>query len=303
MRTINVTGFALLCATIFAGCSKSEEAVNNGFAIRLSAGIQNTVNRAAVNDGDKFIAQVAGWEVASGVTKDYATPSKWITTAEITADETAGNVVLAEGQFYNPTETTRTYLKAWHPQGEPVNGMVSFSSDGTLDVMLASEVVGSAADNKVKNINFRHKLTQLKFELLGDQTYAQNAISVKSITILDARLPNGLDLATDEVKYAGAGALTVPGIDAPQVLTTQKMPIGHSVMVEPFVGNTFKVDVVTNNGYKDTTYPGITITIDKDVTFVEGRVYTICLIFNAPGISVSAAVTPWTTGTGSGTVN
>lgn len=303
MRTMNITGFALLCATIFTGCSKGEETVTDGLAIRLNAGMQNTVTRSAVNSGDKFTAQVAGWEVAAGGTKDYGTTSTWSTTAEITASETTGNIALAEGQFYNPTETIRTYLKAWYPQGEPVGGVVNFTSDGMVDVMLASEVVGSAIDNKIKSLNFKHKLTQLKFELLGDETFANSNITVKSITVLDARLPNGFDLTKDEVKYTDAAALLIPGISTPQALTTQKTRVGNSVMIAPFVGNTFKADVVTNNGSIDTTYSGITVTIDNDANFVEGRAYTICLIFNAPGISVSATVTPWTTGTGSGTVN
>lgn len=302
-----LAGSALLCAALFTGCSKSEETVGNDLAIRLSAGMKTTLNRAAINTTDKFSAGVAGWETSES-TNNYATAAKWLTTAQITAAEAAANVQLDKGQFYNG-DGSKTFMKAWFPAGElAADGKVNFvgkpdyTADGTVDVMLAPEVHGSAYDKSIKNLAFDHKLTQIKFLVVGDKKFIDEKTMVKSITVKEAQLPTGIDLTNNSVIYATTAPLVVPDINA-QLLTDREVAAGSCVMIMPFVGNTFKVDVVTNNGTADTTYTDIVITIDKDENLVAGRAYTISLAFGAPGINVSASVTPWSTGTGSGTVN
>lgn len=298
-----LAGSALLCAAIFTGCSNNEEQIDNALAIRLNAGVKTPVTRAAINTGDKFSAGVAGWETDQ-VSADYATAANWNTTATVTAAATAANVILDKAQFYNPTETTKTFIKAWHPAGKlNEDGTVTFpaNADGSVDVMTTTAISGSAKDNGIKNLTFDHKLTQIKFKVVGDATFVSAGIKLMYIRIKDAKLPTGLNLVNNVVTYAAPALFTVPNIDA-QPLTDKEVPAGNSVMIEPFAGNTFKADVVTNDGTTDKTYSDVVITIDTDDAFQSGKAYTITLAFGAPGINVSASVTPWTTGTGSGTV-
>lgn len=299
---MNLAGSVLLCAALFASCSKSEETIDNGLAIRLNAGMKATVNsRAAVNNGDAFVAQVVGWETQDA-NNNYATAAKWNTTATITASEAITNVQFDKGQFYNGDKVTKTFMKAWSPNGTlATDGTVTFTSNGTVDVMLAPEVHGSAIDKGAKNLAFAHMLTQIKFLVVGDETFITNGTKVKSITVKEAQLPTGLNLTNNAVTYAAAAPLPIPDINA-QLLTDREVAAGSCVMIMPFAGKTFKVDVVTNDGTTDTPHNDIVITIDKDENFVAGRAYTISLSFGAPGINGTASVTPWSTGTGSGTV-
>lgn len=299
---MNLAGSVLLCAALFASCSKSVETVDDGLAIRLNAGMRATVNsRAAVNNGDTFVAAVAGWETKE-TNNNYATEAKWSTEATITASEAAANVQFKKAAFYNGDKVTKTFMKAWSPAGTlAVDGTVTFTSNGSEDVMLAPEVHGSAIDKGVKNLAFAHMLTQIKFLVVGDETFITNNTRVKSITVKEAQLPTGLNLNNNAVTYAAATPLAIPDINA-QLLADREVPAGSCVMIMPFSGKTFKVDVVTNDGTTDTPHSDIVITIDKDENFVAGRAYTISLSFGAPGINGTASVTPWSTGTGSGTV-
>lgn len=294
---------ALLGAALLMGCSKSErpgdDEGSTPLAIRLSAGLQ-TLSRATVNNGTPFLASVAGWE--SSATADYTQAASWQTTSQITASEDAGPILLDEPQTYHQNSAVKTYIRAWHPTGTPVGSKVifggdSYRSDGTDDVLLAAVVSGSATDAGVKTLAFSHPLTQLKFVVKGDAAFG-TATTVQSISIIDACLPTGIDLATDAVTYAEKALLPVPSIQNVPIIGTPSKT-GDPVMVQPFAGNTFRVNIRTS----DATYNDVAVTIDKDQAFIPGKAYTITLSFTGVGIGTRAIVTPWDdTGTGSGDI-
>lgn len=299
------TGAALLCMALLCGCNKHDRPGGSEGSdlptIRLNAGLR-TLSKAAINNGTAFKAAVAGWESSGDA--DYAQAQTWLTGSDITASENAGTISLDQTQYYSQNSAVRTYIRAWYPAGTLSGGQVDFAGDeaykgdGTDDVLLAAKVTGSALDSEAKTLVFSHPLTQLKFAVEGDADFSQTT-AIRSITVLDACLPSGLDLTRDAVTYAGTSPLPVPGIDGTQLITTSRTLTGQAVMVQPFTGNTFQVDVETSV----TTYRGVTVTIDGDAAFKPGKAYTITLSFAGIRVGTQASVTAWDdTGTGSGDV-
>ena len=316
MRTrkkITMAGTVLLCIAVLASCTECGEpetpqsAPGADRSVRLSAGLQ-AVSRAAIDNGSAFTASVGGWESASGA--DYGKAADWLSSASVTASESASDIVLTPQQYYSQNGAERTYIKAWYPKGSlGNNGTVTFAGDadykgdGTDDILLSGEVSGSASDCGVKTLAFRHPLTQLKFTVQGDAAFG-SATTVKSITLKEAGVPTGLDLKTDAVSASTpAAGVPVPGIDGTQTITTASTVAGQPVMVVPFGAKTFKIDVVTTNAAnKEIAYRNVTVTVSDDNT-LPGKAYAIALSFAGYEVSAQASVVAWDyTGTGSGDV-
>lgn len=289
---------AMLLVTVLVGCSKNEssEVITDPLAIRLNAGMQIT-SKAAVNNGTIFTASIAGWE--SSLAVNYGVKRSWQTTSAIAASETAAGVTLAEPQHYSQNSAVKTYIKAWYPAGTlSDDGVVSFggAADGTVDVLLADEVSGSANDATNKTLAFSHPLTQVKFAVQGDADFGTTT-KVKSITIKDAGMPTGVDLNTNTVSYTTTD-LKVPEIDGTQSITETKTIIGQPTMIRPITGSTFNIDIETTVA----TYRNVVVTV-TDANLKAGKAYTITLSFASSGIIIKAIVTAWDdTGVGSGDI-
>lgn len=201
-------------------------------------------------------------------------------------------------QVYHAEDNIKTYMKAWHPAGTPADGKVTFSNtDGTVDALLAGEVVGSKRDNTGKVLQFAHKTTQLKFKAVADASLAAGT-TVDKITVLNAQLPTGFDLAADAVTYAQAASLTVPGLDTPVEITTTAADAGAPVMIQPMTGNTVTLKIETSTA----TFDNVVATIADDTDFKEGKAYTITLTFKQQSLNLTATVAEWTQGSGSAEV-
>ena len=95
--------------------------------------------------------------------------------------------------------------------------------------------------------------------------------------------------------YATAADLTVPGItaDATTIAATAAF-VGSPVMIKPITGNTFSIDVETNNA----TYTGKTVTVTGS-NIEAGTAYDVTLTFTQSTIELKATVTAWKDATGS----
>lgn len=297
---------SLLISAALAGCSKSgnepgnPETAGDKTPIVLSAGIPTATvtpdSRASVETGTQFTAGAAGWETAG--TAVYSDAETWYTTASVTASTTAQPVTLAAPQVYHANDNIKTYMKAWYPAGAPAGGKVTFSNtDGTVDALLAGEVAGSKRDNTGKVLQFAHKTTQLKFKAVADASLAAGT-TVDKITVLNAQLPTGFDLAADAVTYAQAAPLTVPGLDTPVEITTTAADAGAPVMIKPMTGNIVTLRIETSAA----TFDNVVATIADDTDFKEGKAYTITLTFKQQSLNLTATVAEWTQGSGSAEV-
>lgn len=291
----------LAAGVLLSGCSKSESgdpSDGGRAAIRLGSGVA-TVSKAPVIDGTQFTAGIAGWE--NTATETYAAAPLWNTTIQTTANATTAQAVTwTDTQYYNADEGTTTYMKAWHPAGTLSGTSVTFSNtDGSVDALLAPVVSGTKNNKDGKVLAFAHRTAQINFKVKAGTGLAANT-KLRSIKIKDAQLPTGFDLAkeitaADAVTYATAADLTVPGITADATtISGTETSVGNPVMIKPISGNTFSIDVETNNA----TYTGQTVTVTG--TNVEaGTAYDVTLTFGQSGITLKATVTAWKTETGS----
>lgn len=293
---------SILAATaILAACSKDNEknpGGTNGDAtyIQLSAGMPSATitpdSKAPVTGSMTFTPAIAGWEAAVGEV-DYTTAPTWNTEADISANAQNEAVTLDEPQVYNPDDDMKTYMQAWYPQGTLNAGIVTFANaDGTNDAMLAAPIYGSKWDNTGKELVFTHATTQIKFVVKAG-TSLTDAVNIRSITIHDAQVPTGFNLATPEVTYAAAADLAVPNLTEAAIGT--EAAAGDAVMIKPMTGNTLTLDIVTSA----TTHENVVATIDGDTDFQAGKAYTITLTFEQEAVNLTATVTEWTAGTGS----
>lgn len=289
----------LTVGAILSSCSENE---TNGLpdggraAIRLGSGVA-MVSKAPVASGTSFTAGIAGWENTAAET--YAAAPSWNTTIQTTADAAEGQAVTwTVQQYYNADEGTATYMKAWYPAGTLSGTSVVFeNTDGSVDALLAPVVSGTKLDKDGKVLAFAHQTAQINFKVQAGAGLAENT-ALRSIKIKNAQLPVGFDLTeemADAVTYGATADLTVPGIAADAVTIAETATsVGNPVMIKPIAGNTFSIDVETNNA----TYTDKTVTV-TGTNLEAGTAYDVTLTFSQSEIALKATVTDWKDAAGS----
>lgn len=289
----------LAAGVLLAGCSKNESgdpSDGGRVPIRLGSGVA-MVSKTPVNNGTEFTAGIAGWENTS--TETYAAAPLWNTTIQTTANATTAQTVTWTKQYYyNADENTTTYMKAWYPAGTLSGTSVTFPNTvGDVDALLAPVVSGTKNNKDGKVLAFAHQTAQINFKVKAGTGLAANT-KLRSIKIKSVQLPTGFDLkktGAAAVTYATAADLTVPGItaDATTIAATAAS-VGSPVMIKPITGNTFSIDVETNNA----TYTGKTVTVTGS-NIEAGTAYDVTLTFTQSTIELKATVTAWKDATGS----
>ena len=288
----------LAAGVLFSGCSKNESgdpSDGGRVPIRLGSGVA-TVSKAPVTDGTQFTAGIAGWENTS--TETYAAAPLWNTTIQTTANATTAQAVTwTAPQYYNADENMTTYMKAWHPAGTLSGTSVTFTNtDGSVDALLAPVVSGTKLNKDGKVLAFAHQTAQINFKVKAG-TGLDATTKLRSIKIKSVQLPTGFDLkktGAAAVTYATAADLTVPGITADATtISGTETSVGNPVMIKPITGNTFSIDVETNNA----TYTGKTVTV-TGANIEAGTAYDVTLTFTQSTIELKATVTAWKSATG-----
>lgn len=299
--------FSALALGMMTSCANTdvEGVVENGepVAITLSAGVQQNVvvSRAPITGGNTFKAKILGWED----TALYTGEPSWATTADnINATGVTDNLTLAAQQYYLANGKS-TKMKAFYPSDAVIDAtqknIYKFTNtDGQMDVLMASEVVGSKNVTKPVAFEFTHPLTQLVFKLEAGAGFP-DGVKVTNITVNKMKLPVGIDVSTDAVVYSNETSIPVPGItEATPASIGDEKAVGKPIMVEPIADGKFTVDITTsaNRSYNgiDVELEGITV----DNTGA-GVAYVVTLVFKEK-IAVSASVTDWNNGIGKGTV-
>lgn len=288
----------LAAGVLFSGCSKNESgdpSDGGRVPIRLGSGVA-TVSKAPVTDGTQFTAGIAGWE--NTATETYAAAPLWNTTIATTANATTAQAVTWTKQYYyNADEGTTTYMKAWYPAGTLSGTSVTFpNTDGSVDALLAPVVSGTKLNKDGKVLAFAHQTAQINFKVKAG-TGLDATTKLRSIKIKSVQLPTGFDLkktGAAAVTYATAADLTVPDITSDATtITATAASVGSPVMVKPITGNTFSIDVETNNA----TYTGKTVTV-TGANIEAGTAYDVTLTFTQSSIELKATVTAWKSATG-----
>lgn len=311
----------LAAGILLAGCSKSEneEGGRGGtgdgqpVAIRLSSGIGDASkagSKAPVTADAPATVQIEGWENTEAET--YAGASTWQSTAsvkvltpeEIEADGTANDITLSPVQFYNADGSIKTYIKGWYPAVASADGEVTFTNtDGTVDVLYATEVSGDKNTEVDQPLVFNHKSAQLVFKVVKGEGLAAGT-KIKTIKVKNTAIPTSLTLSTNTVNYTDKTELEVPNVTVAEIGETAAVA-GDPLMVKPVDDNTtvkLYIETTTEDGTTvAATYDDVALTT-SDGKLTEGSAYTVTLTFKQAGISLEANITPWTEATGEGEV-
>lgn len=339
--------YCAAAALTMAACSSNEieentvEHPRNAVAIRIGQTVEGVTARAAVENGSSVTATVltanyssnydatTAWnsftpqltnELTEGGSPTLETPAN-VSTATFTAGENQA-VALNPTLYYYSTNGTAVVAVA--PAGN-VNGenVVMRLADGEQDVMYAeAKTVDAkpdnqdAADNTPVALTFAHKTTQLNFAFkktpVPGSSWSGKSVSVKSIAIQNADLPESVRFSNGTVNWKPVGNLEVPGITVGNSVTEDAAKVGHSVMVN--TSNDIRLDIVLTVGgtdYAFTDVPVMGANPDEKLSTVIGSSHLITLTVNEPvspsggvEITTTATVTAWTTGeAGSGTLN
>lgn len=284
----------LSAGVLMAGCSKKEEVRVEPLTISLGAGVITPSTKApVVNDDTSLTCGIVGWESVGE--DNYTDAPNWNTTVSVVASSTYQPVTWEEQKLYNPDHQVTTYMKSWYPAGVLEGTGVTFENqEGDVDVMMAAPVSGSAEDTDGKTLLFDHKTAQIHFKVVAGEGLAADT-KLRKITIQQVQLPVGIDLTTDEILYAEAADLTVAGIEQDAITIGQEaVDAGNPVMVKPFSGNTFLVNVQTNK----VAYANRLVVVDTD-DVVAGTSYEVTLTFSMVGITPTAVINGWVAATGS----
>lgn len=311
----------LAAGILLAGCSKSENeeggrgGTSDGqpVAIRLSSGIGDASkagSKAPVTADAPATVQIEGWENTEAET--YAGASTWQSTAsvkvltpeEIEADGTANDITLSPVQFYNADGSIKTYIKGWYPAVASADGEVTFTNtDGTVDVLYATEVSGDKNTEVDQPLVFNHKSAQLVFKVVKGEGLVAGT-KIKTIKVKNTAIPTSLTLSTNTVNYTDKTELEVPNVTVAEIGETAAVA-GDPLMVKPVDDNTtvkLYIETTTEDGTTvAATYDDVALTT-SDGKLTEGSAYTVTLTFKQAGISLEANITPWTEATGEGEV-
>ena len=313
----------LAAGVLLAGCSKNENeeggrgGTSDGqpVAIRLSSGIGDASKagtKAPVTAEVPATVQIEGWESSTGAADYTAATSDWQSTAsvkvltpeEIEADETANDITLSPVQYYNADENIKTYIKGWYPAVASADGEVTFTNtDGTVDVLYATEVSGDKNTEVDQPLVFNHKSAQLVFKVKKGEGLAAGT-KIKTIKVKNTAIPTSLTLSSNTVNYTDMAELEVPNVTVEEIGETAAAA-GDPLMVKPVDDNTtvkLYIETTTDDGTTvAATYDDVALTT-SDNKLTEGSAYTVTLTFKQVGISLEANITPWIEATGEGEV-
>ena len=299
MKKLIVSVFAIAA---MVSCTKiTDEMDEDGLVeIKMKAGVDAIVSRAAVDGLKADITDVAfaRTDVSVSGSAHWTSPSK-VEVTKIAAS--SGEISFASSQYY-PTDGSTVYLAGFMPATGATLGedQVNWTGmDGTQDVMYAAAVSGTKATTTPLAPEFKHKLTQVKFKIVGEAGF-ETGISVKSITLKGVALPASMALSSGEVTYAADADLSI------SVATSVAVPVspaaaadfGEARMIKPGSA-TLTVDVVAEKGGAEISYSGVNIALTNTGA---GVAHTITLTFSKKEVSGKATVDGWTNEDNSGTV-
>lgn len=284
---------ATLTVIVIAGCVKDIPYTDQPIPISFDAGLSPVATRAPIANLTSGLTGIQILRAADiAASPDWSVVSSVATTANIAAGGSVGSLSVA--QYYNANPALNAWFMGFYPSGTMGTGKVSWTITGQEDIIVAPSV---SAGNKTVPVNpttlaFAHKLTQLQFEVLAASATAITQWGTVSSIKVNADTALELTLSTNTLASASTPVntdLTISGT-FPVTLTTSAAAVGV-IMVKPGALNTIKVTTANS--------PEQTVSISGLTTTVAGSAHKITLTFTElGGITFSATLTDWVTGTG-----
>lgn len=322
-------------ALIMASCSNDEEnvidngEVANAVPVQISQKVSGVETKAAVTVGSDMTAvilmadgdnpaftpftprteNVLTGEQNNTLANDAARAN--VSNTQFKASTTAGEIELTPTLYYPVSSaSTKAYILGVSPKGVVNGTTVTFSDvDGLQDVMYATKVnVGTSGSPESSiELNFTHETTQLTFDAkldnadLSKTEWAGKDVSVKTITIQKAKLPESLTFSTGEINWTAEKSISVLGCNT--ALTAKTCAPSVPVMVAP--ATNILVDLELSVGGQIKVYNNLPVKKDggENLVTVKGKSHLVTFTITAPTaaagaekVTTSAKVTDWEPG-------
>lgn len=226
---------------------------------------------------------------------------KWKATAG-----QSGMVLLDEPRYY-PEDNSRVYLRGFSPEGKSFeNGKVGYLIDGTQDLIASGEQSGCLTDmflQKQKEFRFTHLLSQLRFEVSGDEEALERGWKLDSLYVAGLQREVSLSLSDKSLSFSGdKGDFKVPVERTPLTGGWTKLP--GEVLIQPGV-RIYLTAVLKDGDGRPTRQEYLPVTFrEGGNTPVAGTSYLISVRIRAKGSTLlSAGIDEWIAGSsGSGVI-
>lgn len=217
-----------------------------------------------------------------------------------------GNVQLDEPKYY-PEDNSRVYLRGFYPEGKSfADGKVGYEIDGTQDLIASGEQSGCLTDvflQKQKGFRFTHLLSQLRFEVSGDEEALERGWKLEGLYVMRMQRAVSLSLSDNNLSFSGEKSdFKVPVELTPLTGEWTKLPGG--VLIQPGVG-IYLTAVIKDGNDQSTRLEYLPVTFHEAGNApVAGTSYLISVMLRAKGTAqLSAEIAEWVQGSsGSGVV-
>lgn len=196
------------------------------------------------------------------------------------------------------------------------DGTVTYTLDGTQDLLYATEISGNRTDGHRfsgntnaanKPLAYGHLLTQLQFKAkMSSGTASGTTATVKKITVNNVKTAATVKLSDGTTTFADTPTSSISleptsgsenGSGGVAVSGTTPVAIGN-LLLPPLASGTYTITVEATVGGSDKTYPGVSITGSN--LFQAGNSHVITLTIGSPGEPASLEITSvkvdtWTT--------
>ena len=172
-------------------------------------------------------------ESSTGVWGGYGTTALTATRA---GGQGSRTLTFTAKQYYQRSGL-KTRMMGWYPSATYTNGVVSWTINGTQDILCAPAQEGSKTA-AMPAFTFSHKLTQLQFYCYAEnQSAVDQWGKITAIRVLGQRTACSYTLSTGVFAFSGSTAsLSVPGITAaapPVGEAIAATQYGQALMIEP----------------------------------------------------------------------
>ncbi|WP_303181256.1 fimbrillin family protein [uncultured Butyricimonas sp.] len=284
--------FSLLAIAAMTSCtttSEDEIDPNAPVEIKLNAGVK-ALARAEVTQATGIDNGVQFARI-DGTTADWTTISTISLIGSIA--QNTGGITFSTTQYY-PADGSNANIVGFYPAATSItDGVASIKITGEEDVIYAVPVSGNKT-SKIDKITFNHLLTQFNFAIARETASTNTDITNVSVTIKEANTKFNLALADGRLSGWNTAISTIKPIENGTATKTASAAT-QKIMLQPDMPSITLI--VSADGYSE---QDIIIAGTDEDKFEAGKGYTITLTFKGTGITPSATISEWGTGTAGG---
>lgn len=294
--------FTIFAVALLVSCSSHDEDMTDTGRIALSASVAKNelkttgpINAGFTTDFSIGVYAYNGeWKAGSS--------ANIINNNNATVKGAAGHEIVfgAGSPYYYPTDNSQVNFYAFSPQGTEVteaglgvSPVVNLAITGQEDVMWSSSTGSMQSVKPV--LAFSHKLTQIQFTFKADATYVTDN-KVVSLTVKGQPTTVAMTVGDGGCVFSGSQnmqALATANQTAGIAISTLGTDALSPVMTRAAGAYTFDFVVKQGNGSANVTYTDVPLVL----TLNAGSAHMVTFTFSAKGITASATVANWLTGT------